>query len=144
MFLRTTEQVTLHQIDTHFRQHREFFWQFDAFGDDLCARGFGDLQDRADELSLQRVLMNAIDEVSIDLHVVRAQLRPQTQAGIAGTEIIQCNGKTHRSIVMQGGLQQLEIVDGRLFGQFDDHLTGRNAEILQQLQCAPRLVGGFK
>ena len=44
----------------------------------------------------------------------------------------------------QRSLQQLEIVDGCLFGQFNDHLTRRYAEILQQLQRAPRLMRGFK
>jgi hypothetical protein len=51
------------------------------------------LQDRADELALEGVLMNAVDEVPVDLHVVRAQLRPQAQARIAGTQVIQGNGK---------------------------------------------------
>jgi hypothetical protein len=43
---------------------------------------------------------------------------------------------------MQGGLQQLEIVGGRLLGEFDHHLARRNAEVAQQLQGAPRLVRG--
>jgi hypothetical protein len=38
---------------------------------------------------------------------------------------------------MQGGLQQLEIVGGRLLGEFDHHLAGRNAEVAQQLQGTP-------
>jgi hypothetical protein len=45
---------------------------------------------------------------------------------------------------MQGGLQQLEIVGGRLFGEFDHHLARRNAEVVQQLQGTPRLVRGFE
>jgi hypothetical protein len=38
---------------------------------------------------------------------------------------------------MQGGLQQLEIVDGRLFGEFDRHLASGDAEVPQQLQGNP-------
>ncbi|MNI26247.1 hypothetical protein D3C73_799380 [compost metagenome] len=45
---------------------------------------------------------------------------------------------------MQCGLQQLEVVDRRLFGEFDHHLARRDAEILQQLQGTTRLVGGFE
>ncbi len=45
---------------------------------------------------------------------------------------------------MQGGLQQLEIIRRCLFRELDDHLTWRNAEILQQLQGAPRLMGCFE
>lgn len=45
---------------------------------------------------------------------------------------------------MQGGLQQLEIVGRGLFCEFDHHLARRYAEILQQLQGAPGLVGGFE
>ena len=45
---------------------------------------------------------------------------------------------------MQRGLQQLEIIDWRLFSQFDNDLAGWNAEILQQLQRTSRLVCGFK
>jgi hypothetical protein len=41
-------------------------------------------------------------------------------------------------------LQQLKVVNRRLLGQLDDHLAGRNTEILQQLQGPARLVGGFE
>jgi len=44
---------------------------------------------------------------------------------------------------MQGGLQQVEIVGGRLLGEFDHHLAGGDAEVPQQLQGAARLVRGF-
>jgi hypothetical protein len=45
---------------------------------------------------------------------------------------------------MQGGLQELEIIDRGLFGQLDDDLAGRNAEILQELQGTTGLVRRFE
>ena len=45
--------------------------------------------------------------------------------------------------MVQGGLQQVEIVGGGLLGEFDHHLARRNAEVAQQLQGAPRLVRRF-
>ena len=144
LFLRPTEQIALHQIDTHLRQHRQLFGQLDAFGDHLGARGFGHFQDGADELAFDRILVNAVDEMTIDLHVVRAQFRPQTQAGVAGTQIIQGDGKAHGTIVVQRVVEQGEVFGGRLFGELDHHLAGRDAEGLQQLQGAPGLVAGVE
>lgn len=80
MLLGPAEQITLEQIDAHFGQHGEFFRQFDAFGDHCCPRSFGDLQNRADELTLERVLVNTVDKVPIDLDEIRAQFRPEPQA----------------------------------------------------------------
>ncbi|MNQ98297.1 hypothetical protein D3C85_1139810 [compost metagenome] len=71
MLLRATHQVALDQVDAHFAQHREFFRQLDTFGNHLGPRGFGDLQDRADELALEGVQVNAVDEMPVDLHILR-------------------------------------------------------------------------
>ncbi len=144
MFLRAAEQVALHQVDAHFSQHREFFRQLDPLGNHLRARGFGDLQNRTDKLSFQCILMNAINEMPVDLHVIRTQFRPQAQARIPCTQVVQRNGKTHRPIVMQSGLQQLKVIDWRLLGELDDHLARRNAQVLQQLQRSSGLVRGFE
>ncbi|MNV30713.1 hypothetical protein D3C71_1219920 [compost metagenome] len=70
MFLRTAEQIALNQIDTHLGQHRQFFRQLDALGDYLRPRSLGNLQDRADEFALEGILMDAVDEMAVDLHVV--------------------------------------------------------------------------
>ena len=45
--------------------------------------------------------------------------------------------------MVQGGLQQVEIVGGGLLGEFDHHLARRNAEVAQQLQGAARLMSGL-
>ncbi|MCY1445093.1 hypothetical protein D9M71_615960 [compost metagenome] len=70
VFLGAAEQIALHQVHAHFGQHHEFFGELDTFGDDLRPRGLGDLQDRADELALERILMNAINEMPVDFHVI--------------------------------------------------------------------------
>ena len=114
--MRAAEQVALDQVDAHFGQHRQFFRQLDAFGNHLGAGRLGDLQDGADKLALEGVLVNAVDKVPVDLHVVRAQFRPQPQARITGAQVIQCDGKAHVAVVVQGGLQQREIVGGCLLG----------------------------
>jgi hypothetical protein len=88
--------------------------------------------------------MDAINEMPVDFHVIRPQFGPQAQTRIARPQIIQRNRKPHRPIVMQGGLQQLEIIRWRLFRELDDHLTRRNAEVLQQLQGASRLMRRFE
>ncbi len=88
--------------------------------------------------------MDAVDEMPVDLHIIGPQFRPQPQARITGAQVVQSNRETHRTIMMQRGLQELEVIDGSLFGQFDHDLAGGNAEVLQQLQCAPRLVCRFQ
>ncbi len=140
VLLRPFEQVALDQVDAHFGQYAELFDQFDAFGDHLRARHLGHLQDRLDEFALHRIPMDAVDEVAVDLHVVRAQLGPQAQAGITGAEVVQGDREAHRAVVMQGVVQQLVIVDRRLLGQLDHHLARRDAEALQQLERASGLV----
>ncbi|MCY1535777.1 hypothetical protein D9M68_711970 [compost metagenome] len=131
LFLRAAEQIALQQIDAHFRKHGEFFLQLDAFGDHFGPRGLGHLQDRADELAFDRIQVDAIDEVPIDLHVVRAQFRPHAQARVAGAEVVEGNRKAHGAVVVQGGVEQVEVVGWRLLGQFDNHLAWRYAKGLQ-------------
>lgn len=80
-------------VDSHFSQHREFFRQLDALGNHLRAGRFGDLQNRTDKLSFQCILMNTVDEVPVDLHVIWTQFRPQAQARIACAQVVQRNGK---------------------------------------------------
>ncbi|MNP27145.1 hypothetical protein D3C76_1200360 [compost metagenome] len=84
--------------------------------------------------------MDAVDEVTVDLHVVRAQLRPQAQARIAGAEVVEGDGKTHVAVVVQGVEQQLEVVGRRLFGELDHHPAGRHAKLVEHLQGTPGLV----
>ena len=141
VLLGPAEQVTLHQVQAHLGQHGQFLAEFNALGDDLGAGGLGHLQDGADELALHRVLVDAVDEVAVDLHVVGAQLRPQAQAGIARTQVVQGDGEAHGAVVVQGGVEQGEVIGGGVLGEFDDHLARRDAESLQHLQGAARLVG---
>ncbi|MCY1427391.1 hypothetical protein D9M71_432370 [compost metagenome] len=74
LLLGATQQIALDQVHAHFTEHRELFSQLDAFGDHLRTRSLGDLQDGADELALDRILMDAVDKMPVDLHIVRAQL----------------------------------------------------------------------
>ena len=101
LFLGATQQVALDQVDAHLGQHCQFFGQFDPFGDHLGAGGFCDLQNRADELALEGILVNAVDKVPVDFHVVRAQLRPQAQARITGAQVVQGDGETHVAVMVQ-------------------------------------------
>ncbi|MNJ50337.1 hypothetical protein D3C77_456080 [compost metagenome] len=79
----------MNQVDAHLGQHLELFGQLDALGNHLGTRGAGDLQDGADELALDRIQVDAVDEVTVDLDVVRAQFRPQAQARITGAQVIE-------------------------------------------------------
>jgi hypothetical protein len=80
LFLWPAEQITLNQVDAHVGQHRKLFRQLDSLGNHPGPGGLGDLHDRADKLTLQGVLMDAVDEVPVDLHIIGSQLGPQTQA----------------------------------------------------------------
>ncbi len=144
VFLRAAEQIALHQVDPHLAKHRQFLGQFDAFGDDLGARGSGHLQDGADELAFHGVQVDAVDEVAVDLHVVWTQFRPQAQAGVASAEVVEGDGEAHGAIVVQRGVEQVEVVDGGLFGQFDHHPVRRDPQLLQQLQGAAGRMAGFE
>ncbi|MNL65640.1 hypothetical protein D3C87_1899950 [compost metagenome] len=83
MLLWTAQQIALNQIDAHLGQHCQFFRQLDTFGDHLRPRGLGDLQYRTDELAFECILMNTVDEVPVDFHVIGSQFRPQAQTRIA-------------------------------------------------------------
>ena len=82
--------------------------------------------------------------MAVDLHVVRAQFGPQAQTGVTGAEVIQSDGETHGAVVVQGGVEQAEVFDRGLFGEFDHHLIRGDADVLQQLERAPGLVAGFE
>ncbi len=84
--------------------------------------------------------MDAIDEIAIDFHVIRAQFGPQAQAGIACAQIIQGDAEAHRAVVMKRLVQQFKVIGRRLLGQFDDHLIGRNSEGAEQLKRSSRFV----
>jgi len=135
LLLRAAEQVALHEIDTHVGEHPQLVFQLDAFGDHFASGGFGDFQDRVDELSLDPVLVNAVDEVAVDLHVVRAQFRPHPQARVTCTQIVQSDREAHRAVMTQGRVEQLEVFGGRLLGQLDHHALRLYAVLAKQLQC---------
>src|SRR3546814_20763973 len=65
---------TLFPYTTLFRSH-------------LGTRCPGDFQDRAHELALEGVLVDAVDEMPVDLHIIVPQFRPQPQARITGAQI---------------------------------------------------------
>ncbi|MNJ55062.1 hypothetical protein D3C77_505340 [compost metagenome] len=88
--------------------------------------------------------MDAIYEVAVDLHIVRAQFRPQPQARIPRAQVIQGNRKTHVAVVVQGIEQQLEIVGGGLLGQLDHYPAGRQPQVVEHFQGAPGLILGFQ
>ncbi len=88
--------------------------------------------------------MDAVYEVAVDLHIVGTQLRPQTQARIAGAEIIQGDTETHRAVMVKRFVEQLEVVCRGLFGKFDHDLIGGDAIGLEQLECPPGLVRGIE
>ncbi len=119
---RAAQQIALHQVDAHASQGRQLFVGLDALGDHLGPGGFGHLQDGADEFAFHRIAVDGFDEMPIDLDEVRAQLRPAPEAGIARAQIIEGDGEAHGAVVVQGGGQQREVIDGRLFGQLDHHL----------------------
>ncbi|MNF82162.1 hypothetical protein D3C84_644610 [compost metagenome] len=98
------------------------------------------MQNGADKFTFDRVEMNTVDEMPVDFDVIRAQFRPQTQARIPSTEVIQGNRKAHVAVMVQGIEQQLEIVGRGLLGQFDNHPAGRYAEVMEHLQGASGLV----
>lgn len=144
MLLRSAEQIALYQIDTHLAEHRQFLRQLDALGNHLGAGGPGHLQDGADELALHGIQVDAVDEVAVDLHVVGTQFGPQAQAGVASAEVVEGDGEAHGSIVVQCGVEQVEVVDGSLLGQLDHHPVRRDPQLLQQLQGAAGRMAGLE
>jgi len=67
----------------------------------------------------------------------------QAQAGIAGAQIVQGDGKAHGAVVVQGAVEQVKILDRGLLGQLDHHPLRCDAATLQQLQGASGLVARF-
>ena len=97
---------------------------FDAFGDDPRLGAEGDVADRTYELLFDRVLVDALEEVAVYLDVVRAQLGPQTQAGITGAEVVDGEMKAVAAL-SGGGLNHAgDVVDGVLLGDLDDDAFG--------------------
>ncbi|ESW40980.1 hypothetical protein O164_02995 [Pseudomonas taiwanensis SJ9] len=81
--------------------------------------------------------MDAVDEVAIDFHIFGAQLRPQAQARITRSQIVDGNREAHVPVVVQRIGQQLKVVGRGMFGQLDHHPAGWQADLFEQFQGLP-------
>ena len=74
-----------------------------------------------------------MNKVAINFDVIRLQLRPELQARVTGTQIIDGNLKPHTLIIVDRFLGQSMIIKGMLLGKFDHDRFQRHTQAGQQL-----------
>lgn len=84
--------------------------------------------------------MNTADEVSVDLDEVRPNRRPQLEAGVPFTEVIQRDGEAHRLVMADGLTHQCRVKPRGLLSQLDDDLMRVQPMAMQEVTCqSPRM-----
>ncbi len=109
-------------------------WRLDAFGNNPAIQCIRNLQDRTNESPLGAVLMDTLNEMAVDLDVIRPQFDPVPQPRIAGAQVIYRNAKTHIPIMSYRLAHQGIVFNRLLLGELDHHPARINAGNPQKLQ----------
>src|SRR5437867_4652584 len=117
---RTSEEIPLAQTDAKAANRLAVRSRFDAFGDDLRADSFPDLQDRGDDFLLDEILVDALNEGKVDLEEFRPHFRYRLQAGIARSDVVNGDLESHAAQFLQAAAERLEVVDAAAFGDFQN------------------------
>ncbi|EEF27280.1 conserved hypothetical protein, partial [Ricinus communis] len=83
---------------------------------------------------LDRVVIDALNEVHVDLDVLRPQLGPQPQAGKALAQVVDSDLKAHGAVVQHRLAHQVVVIGRLVFGQLDDDALGIDADLVDDLQ----------
>jgi hypothetical protein len=81
-------EPALDEINAVFAADEEFRLRLDALGDDADAEHVGDADDVLDEVALARVLVDAGDEMAVDLQVIDRIVAEQFHLAVADAEIV--------------------------------------------------------
>jgi len=135
------QEVALAEVQAQVPHHGEVRLQLDALAHDLGARLGGDVAQGLQELELDRVPAHALDEVHVDLHELRAQLRPQAKAGETLPQVVQGDGEAQLPEQGDGLHQDAEVVDGQGLGELDDDPARGHPQLLQPLDGQEGALG---
>ena len=119
--LRPTQEVSLHEVHPQVTQHHQLVGVLHAFGNQPRAKGVGQLLQRPQRLELVAGLVHVADEVFVDLDELRAQLRPQPQAGAPVAEIVQRQRAAVPAQHRQGLLNRVHVLHMLVLRQFHHH-----------------------
>ena len=87
---RFAKQEALQFDAGYFTQELVLLFGFNPFGGDFQSKGIGHCQHRVDQGDIVTVAGETIDKGTVDLDAADWQAFDRTQAGIARTEIIDC------------------------------------------------------
>ena len=137
----SAEQKTLKITHPQIPQNLQFFHLFDPLSHDAAVEPRGQLHDRPDTFTFDGILMDITHKMPIDLHVVRLNLGPEFEPGIAGPQIINCHLETGLLQPGQGAFEFFHVECGITLRQLNHNLSRRNGAAFQQRLQKPVLVG---
>jgi len=128
------DQPALAKGHAEVTQHAQFLGVFDAFGHQLGAKGFGQLQQGAEGLQLLGMGRQIMGEVFVDLDHIGLDLGPQAQRGAAVAKIVQRNAHALAAQHADGAAQAFDIGHALMLSQLDHQLAGADAQVFADEQ----------
>ena len=126
---RLPEQIALPEFDAEGRQRREVRPPFDAFGQEVGTDPAAERHERLDERLLGVVVVEAVDDVAVDLDDRWPQCGDEREAGVAGAGVVDREPEAELAQGLDLALERGEVGDGLLLGAFDGDLARVEADV---------------
>jgi len=94
---RARQQESLCQVAAHIVERGESALVFDSFGNHFQLAFVGQTDHRANDLLVSPGMQHAADETLVNLEGIDRQSGEIGEAGVAGAEIVDGDGDTHRA-----------------------------------------------
>ena len=100
---------------------------FDALCGDGHVQAVAEREDGVGDGGIARGSIEIVDERLVDLNAVRGKARDVGELGVAGSEIIECDGAAELAQPLEGDADPPRVLDQHRLGDFDFDERGRNA-----------------
>src|SRR5690554_2477399 len=122
------------QVTIELPQAAILLGSLDTFGNQLASQAAGDIENRAQELTLAGVAIDTGDKMTIKLNEIGTQLGPVAQTRMSRPQVIQSDLKPDGLIMRHRLAHQRIIMNRDMFSKLDHHPVRGQAKLLQITQ----------
>ena len=125
---RTSEQVSLDQVDLRIAEDRELRFGLHSLGDDARPDFAGEGGHGADQGTSVSITVEGANQLAIQLEEVRRQLDHVAEGRVAGPGVVDGHADAPDEPRCQVKPEPLVVVDDFLFGELDDQALRKSIE----------------
>jgi len=130
----TREVISLKEADACILKPVVFAGRFNPFGYDINGQALADMLDAREHTLFDRILMDARDQLPVQLDKVRLVLDQQSQSGVTRAEVV--DGRFESEILYDlQVLEQVAVIDQAfVFDDLEDDVSHRDAALQGSLE----------